>query len=284
MASVLVTGATGFIGQALCRSLRARGQEIVELSTRDGDIAEPATLAKLGPVFHVYHLAGRTFVPDSWLDPVEFHRINVLGTANVLEFCRAQGARLTFVSAYLYGVPTRLPVSEDCVPKPNNPYALSKLLAEQLCAFHAAHHGLDVAVVRPFNIFGSGQKPHFLIPEIVRQVKQRRPIRVKDLAPRRDYLHVDDLVEALVKASSGPGGYNVFNIGSGVSFSVGELIGMIQSVWGVDLPVSGEGSARHNEIDDVYADTRRARELLGWTPSLTIRQGFERMMNQESVR
>jgi GDP-4-dehydro-6-deoxy-D-mannose reductase len=282
MANIVVTGASGFIGQALCRSLRRRDHELVALSSRDGHIADPRVFSRIGEARHVFHLAGRTFVPDSWKDPLEFLNVNVLGTTNVLEFCRAQGASLTFVSAYLYGVPERLPIPEACVPRPNNPYALSKHLAEQACEFYAAQHGMNITVVRPFNIFGPGQKPHFLIPRIVNQVKERQTIRVKDLTPRRDYIYIDDIVDALVKTLDAPGGYNVFNVGSGVSLSVRELIAVIQAVAGTELPVVSEGLARQNEIDDVYADIGRARALLGWVPNVTFRQGIERMIVKES--
>lgn len=281
MARVLVTGAHGFIGRALCRSLRSQGHEFVELSHQDGDIAEPATLSNIGTVQHVFHLAGRTFVPDSWEDPMGFQKANVIGTANVLEYCRARGARLTFVSAYLYGLPDRLPVSENCLPRPNNPYALSKYLAEQVCEFYASCHGVDITIIRPFNIFGPNQKDHFLIPHILNQVIARQTIHVKDLAPRRDYIYIDDLVEALVKTLKSPGGYSVLNIGSGLSLSVWELIDDIQSVAGTKLPVVSTDEARHNEIDDVYADIRKAQGLLGWAPSLSFKQGVERMMLKE---
>ncbi len=282
MARILVTGAPGFIGRALCRSLRSHGSEFVELSHRDGDIAEPATLGNIGPVDHVFHLAGRTFVPDSWKDPLGFQKTNALGTGNVLEYCRLHGARLTFVSAYLYGVPYRLPVWEQCLPHPNNPYALSKYLAEQVCEFYAAYHGVQVTVIRPFNLFGPGQKEHFLIPHIVNQVMARQTIHVKDLEPRRDYVYIDDLVDALLRTLSGPSGYNVFNIGSGSSLSVREMIAAIQAIAGTELPVVSSGEVRRNEIDDVYADIGKARAELGWTPGLTFAQGVEKLMSEES--
>lgn len=278
MASTLVTGATGFIGTALCETLARDGHTVERLSSRNGDISAATTLDRVPPVSHVFHLAGRTFVPDSWSDPVGFQRVNVLGTANVLEFCRKHQARLTFVSGYLYGVPERLPVLEASVPKPNNPYALSKHLAEQMCEFYATSHGVDTTVIRPFNIFGPGQKPHFLVPQIVGQVRERRTVRVKDLAPRRDYVYVTDLVDALIRTLNGPSGYQVFNIGSGGSLSVGELISLIQAVAGTELPVVCEDRARSNEIADVYADISRAVGILGWRPSFTLAQGIEKML------
>lgn len=282
MTRILVTGASGFIGSALCPALRLKNHEVETLQSRDGDIADATTLERIGPVQHVIHLAGRTFVPDSWKEPAAFQKTNVLGTANVLEFCRTRGARLTFVSAYLYGAPERLPVSEDCTPRPNNPYAMSKHLAEQVCEFYTKQYGVAVTVIRPFNIFGPGQKAHFLIPHIVRQVREGRSIQVKDLEPRRDYLYIDDMVDALVRTLGAPSGYNVVNIGSGTSVSVRELIYTIQSVAGTALQVISEGETRHNEITDVYADIGQARLLLRWSPKLSLKQGIKKMMLQES--
>ena len=84
MARILVTGASGFMGRALCRSLRLNRHELVELTHSDGDISDPATLINIPGVQHVFHLAGRTFVPESWKEPLAFHKVNVLGTGNVL--------------------------------------------------------------------------------------------------------------------------------------------------------------------------------------------------------
>ena len=278
MAKLLVTGSDGFIGRALCQNLRARGHDVVGLTRHEGDIADAATFDRVGAVDHVMHLAGRTYVPDSWKDPAGFHNTNILGTANARDFCRTRGARCTYVSSYLYGVPERLPVSETCTPRPNTPYALSKFLAEQICAFYVEHHGVDVTAIRPFNVFGPGQKPHFLIPQIILDVIAQRPIRVKDLAPRRDYVYLDDLIDALVKTLDAPAGYNLCNIGSGVSLSVSESIDIIQSVAGSNLQVVCDGVVRPNEINDVYADISRARSLLDWSPRLSFREGIERMM------
>jgi GDP-4-dehydro-6-deoxy-D-mannose reductase len=280
MASILVTGASGFIGSALCRALRDQQHNVMTLSSAKGDIADPATLAPLAPVQHVFHLAALTFVPDSWERPLEFHRVNVLGTANVLEYCRRHRARLTFVSAYLYGEAERLPVSEASALRPNNPYALSKYLAEQICAFYAAHHDVGVTVLRPFNVFGPGQKPHFLIPQVLAHLREGRSIRVKDLAPRRDYVYLADLVDALVRTLGESDSYNVFNIGSGRSVSVQELIDLIQAVAGTSLPVVCEGTARRNELHDVRADIEKARLRLGWAPRHTIEEGVRIMIRE----
>jgi GDP-4-dehydro-6-deoxy-D-mannose reductase len=98
---------------------------------------------------------------------------------------------------------------------------------------------------------------------------------VKDLEPRRDFVYVADVVEAMVKAVAWNGGFGVFNVGSGTSHSVSELIRTIQEVWGTDLPVRSDGVRRPGEIMDTVADISRAQRLLGWRPRFTLRQGLE---------
>ena len=214
MAKILVTGASGFIGKALVKKFLAQGHDITGLSSTDGDIAEAETLKALaGTRFkHVIHLAGRSYVPDSWENPVIFYRTNVIGTANVLEFCRTFTLPVTFVSAYVYGQPASLPISEDCPVRPNNPYAHSKYMAEKLCKFYADEHNLDITVIRPFNIYGTGQNDLFLVPSVIKQAMYKECIVVRDLHPKRDYLYLDDFIEAVCLMQEEPQGYRIYNI------------------------------------------------------------------------
>src|SRR5919201_1323758 len=163
MSKVLVSGASGLVGRALARALTAQGHRVTALARGDGDVAEAATWERLPEVEHVFHLAGRSYVPDSWHDPAGFIHVNVAGTARALDYCRAVGAHFLFASVSLFGTPRRLPIREDDRVEPNNPYALSKLLAERVCAFHATTWTLPVTVVRLFNVFGAGQRGEFLI-------------------------------------------------------------------------------------------------------------------------
>src|ERR1700740_3632377 len=101
--SVLVTGADGFVGSHRVKARQVTGNVVITHSTRQGDIANgPLSYEGVG---HVFHLAARTFVPDSWSAPLSFYEVNLLGTVNVLEFCRAHGASLTLISSYVYGPP-----------------------------------------------------------------------------------------------------------------------------------------------------------------------------------
>src|SRR5207237_1415928 len=150
-------------------------------------------------VHYVIHLAGKSFVPDSWKDPQEFMRVNAEGTRNVLEFCRKNNIPLIFMSSYVYGIPVRLPIDENHPVTPSNPYAQSKYEAEKICIMYAEKYKIPVTIVRPFNIFGPNQPEHFLIPKIIQQALDVSSTRIElqDLSPRRDYIYMDDLLDAI---------------------------------------------------------------------------------------
>jgi GDP-4-dehydro-6-deoxy-D-mannose reductase len=275
MSRVLVTGAGGFIGRHLVPHLRASGYEVVAGHDASGDVADSATWAAFPSVDAVVHLAAKSFVPGSWQTPGEFLRVNLMGTVAALEYCRTRNARLVFPSSYLYGDAVHQPIPETAALVATNPYALSKKLAEEACQFFATGFGVAVTILRFFNIYGPGQGGAFLVPTIVNQVRAGREIRVRDLEPRRDYVYVLDVVDAIGKAVAPRSGLGIFNIGSGVSHSVAEVIRIIQEVWGTSLPVRSDAARREHEIMDTVADITRATQQLGWQPRFALRQGLE---------
>jgi GDP-4-dehydro-6-deoxy-D-mannose reductase len=277
--AILVTGATGFIGRALVEGLRAQGRAVIALGSADGDIREPSTLTKWleRDVDAVVHLAGRSFVPDSWSIPAEFIDVNVSGTARALEFCRARRARMVFVSGYLYGVPESLPISENARVSPNNPYALSKHIGENLCAFYTQYREVPVSVIRPFNVYGPGQPEQFLIPKILRQLATGKDIEVMDLNPRRDWVFVGDVADSIIAALGAVRrGYNVYNVGSGTSYSVAEVIQVAQKVARTKAVVRSAQAVRPNEIQDVVADVGKAARELRWHPRVDLEEGISK--------
>ena len=278
MASVLVSGAEGFIGRHLVPELARRGHSVTAKSRADGDVAEDATWSTYPGAEVLVHLAGRSYVPDSWTSPADFVRTNVLGAFRALEYCRTHGARIVLLSSYLYGNPSRLPIPEDADIVALNPYALSKKLAEEGCEFYSTRFGVRVTILRPFNVYGPGQPRGFLFQSIIDQVRSGEAIRVKDLAPRRDYIYVGDLVKAIalvVELSSVSG---TFNVGSGESHSVAEVIAVVQAACDTTLPVVSTGEPRRDEIMDTVADISRAKRDLGWTPSWSLADGIGAMV------
>ena len=269
--SILVIGADGFVGRRLVRFLQEQGHRVVPWTRQDGRLG---ALSGGPAISHVVNVAGRTFVPASWQNPVPFYADNLMTTADALQVCRTTSAPLVHVSSYVYGVPRALPIREDHPLDAVNPYAHSKILAESVVDFHRQHMGVVATVIRPFNLYGPGQAPWFLIPTLVAQFLDdaRAAIQVADLRPRRDYLHVDDLLELIAAALASPGG--TFNAGSGVSLSVGELIERIAGVVGTAKDVDEIGPRRQNEVLDVVADISAARQELGWRPRIELSHGL----------
>src|ERR1035438_8407842 len=124
MKNVLVTGSLGFLGNVLVKKLILAGFTVFGFDIDDGDITTQSSLDQFRGIniSHVFHLAGKTFVPESWSDPWSFYQVNVMGTITVLDFCRETGAGLTYISSYLYGQPEYLPIDELHPVKVYNPY------------------------------------------------------------------------------------------------------------------------------------------------------------------
>ncbi len=274
MSSIVVTGAFGFIGTHVVPLLREAGHDVLEIDISSGNVVDESTWVNLPQREVVIHLAGRPFVPDSWAEPALFLRTNLLGTVAALDYCRRHGARLVFVSSYLYGAPDRLPIPEHAPLVATNPYGLSKKLAEEVCRFYSDRFGISVTILRLFNVYGAGQSREFLIPSIVRQVRAGEQIRVRDLAPKRDYVYVSDVAEAIARAVECQRAGSVFNIGTGISHSVEEVIQVIQAVWGTNLDVISSEERRQDEVMNTVADIAEAKRYLGWEPKFTLPHGI----------
>jgi nucleoside-diphosphate-sugar epimerase len=270
---VLVTGASGFIGRHLVARLDQLGKQVVCVSRQHGLDISHENLPLQG-VGHVFHLAARTGVPDAWRSPLDYLSTNALGTARILEQCRGH-CSVTFISAYVYGNPGGAPISETDPVDVQNPYALSKMLAEQICNFYASSYNLQVVILRPFNVYGPGQSPNFIVPIILTQILDplRPEIHVNDLEPSRDYLYISDMVEAIIVSSRAPRG-SIFNVGSGIAYSVEELIQRACAAARIYKPYQAVGEKRRNEIGTTCADIRRLNKIVGWSPKISIDAGL----------
>lgn len=282
MRKILITGGSGFIGKHLVPKLKEVGFEVFPVDSSWGDVSNPSTWVKFPKVDVVIHLAGKSFVPASWSDPSTFIKCNVLGTIEALNYCKANNASLIFMSSYLYGNPLHLPINEEDTVNALNPYALSKQLAEEACRFYCKSFSLDISIIRPFNVYGIGQPKDFLIPSLISQIKNSNIIKVKDLEPKRDYVYIDDLITAIISSVNTINGYKIFNIGSGESYSVAELIQTLQKIAGSNLSIESLNERRKDEIMNTVADISKAKSELNWQPKITLYQGLSTLIEYYS--
>ncbi len=279
-----MTGPRGFIARTLLPRLEGRGHEVL---LHGGDVREASSFDPyrgLG-VTHVVHLAAKTFVPAGWDDPATVYDVNVRGTLQALEFCRAEGAKMLFFSTYVYGPPDYLPVDEGHPVRPPSPYHHSKVLGEDLCRHYRRFFKVPVTVLRPFNVYGPGQDDRFVIPAVLGQVLDPSvsEVVVHTLRPKRDFIYLDDFVEGACLAMEAiADDFEVFNLGYGESFSVEELVLAAMAAADIRKPYRAEGQERPNEVLDLSCDTRQAREKLGFSPRTDLTEGLRRIV--ESMR
>ena len=287
----LVTGSGGFVGCRLCALLADSGWDVIgaDLRAPDGavdrvaaDLSTPAgvdaALDFAGEVTHVFHLAAATSVADSLNRPLEHLRINAGGTMLLAEALRARrpGARFVCIgSAEVYGPPQFLPMTEAHPLAPANPYAVSKAAADQYCAWLAASGALDVVRMRPFNHTGPGQPDVFVLPAFARQIAGigaglRPPVlRTGNLAVRRDFLHVDDVVRAYLAAALRGRSGEAYNVCSGVSRRLDEVLDRMRALSGVSFEVAPDPALhRPADIPELRGSAERLRADTGWEPAV----------------
>ena len=278
---VLITGHKGFIGSALSSALQQDARiEIIGISRSEGkNLLNLEVLTDLPKIDKTIHLAASVGVPQSWDKPFETYQNNIVPTLNILEFARVHEIPVIYMSSYIYGTPKYLPIDEahpiDC----GNPYADSKRQAEMLCEAYARYFGLPVTILRPFNIYGPGQTQDSLIPYIIKQAKEKGSIQVKDLRPKRDYLYIDDLVDALLKViHSEQNGLETYNLGFGKSYSVREVIDIVLKLIDKQLSIHSTEEHRPNEIMDCFSNSKKFSERFTWKPQVTLVEGIKRSL------
>jgi len=284
--NILVTGHNGFIGKKLVNELEKKGSKIIILEDESGnriDIRNWEKIKGIKDIDIIYHLAAVTYVPFSFKNPRKTYDVNVNGTLNILELGRLIDVeKIVSMSSYVYGKPEYLPIDEDHPIKPNNPYTKSKVLMEQLCKAYTDDFDLNCIIFRPFNIYGTGQSENFLIPSIMNQI-QSGNIELEDSEPKRDFIYISDVINALIRADNLKDPFNVFNIGYGKSYSVREIVDKIVEIYRKPVEVKYTGETRKNEIMDTVANIDKAREKLGWKPVVNLDTGLKNIMDKNFI-
>lgn len=287
MNRLLVTGASGFVGHHVAAAVAAGGFGETRLLAWPAGVdlrdaaAVAAVLDELRPE-QVLHLAAQSFVPRAFEDPTETFAVNVQGTVHLLDGLRRRGFRGRFLyasSGDVYGlVPeTGLPVGPAHPTAPRNPYAASKVAAEQAClAFHRAE-GFDALIARPFNHVGPGQDARFVLPALVRQVvdiaagRQPAVIEAGDIDTTRDFLDVRDVVGAYAAMlrSGRPGATYV--VASGVERRIRDLLTRLCTLAGVEAEIRQDpAKLRPAEQRRMAGDATALRTDTGWAPRFDL--------------
>jgi GDP-4-dehydro-6-deoxy-D-mannose reductase len=295
----LVTGSEGFVGRVLCRHLSDAGWDVAGCDARvaEGaqnrrrcDLAVPAAVAAMvewaGPVTHVFHLAGVTFVPQAVDDPVFAMAVNYGGLVNLvaaLETARPQARVVAVSSSDVYGPPRVLPIAEDHPLNPTNPYSISKAAADWHCAFLKGRSPLQIVRARPFNHAGPGQNDQFVLPGFARQVARieaglTEPIlRVGNLTAARDFSHVRDVARAYeLLALKGQDG-EAYNICSGVSRTIRDAMERLLAMARVPIRVEVDPARwRPDSVQEVRGTHEKLTRQVGWEPQI----GFDELLRE----
>jgi nucleoside-diphosphate-sugar epimerase len=273
---IALTGSRGFLGKSIHSKLKAHNYKVIEIDIEVGlDITKPESLKRVPNFDVLIHLAARSFVPDSYLFPAEFYYTNLNGTINVLELCRKFCARIIYTSSYIYGIPEYLPIDENHKLNAFNPYAQSKLIGEEICKAYKRDFNIDYTIFRPFNIYGPGQNTSFLIPQIISQALDGQ-ITLKDPRPKRDYIYIDDVVSAYLRAVQNLEiDSEIFNLGYGSSYSVEQIVNKVLFHINKTPNVRFLHEYRKNEIMDTMADISKIMKILKWEPKTSIDDGLK---------
>lgn len=302
--TVLVTGGAGFIGSHVADRFVAAGWEVTIVDNLSsgrqenlpptatfvhGDITTPevATLVRDGRFDVICHLAAQIDVRRSVLDPVYDATRNILGTLNIMEAVMASGyaTRVVFSSTggALYGDFDPPPSSETFAKDPESPYGIAKLSVEYYLAYYGRVHKLDTVVLRYANVYGPRQDPHGeagVVAIFCNRILDGRTLTVYgDGAQTRDYVYAGDVAAANFAAATqqmpaaGRLDARAFNIGTGIETSVNTLATTLQSVAGATAAIDYAPS-RAGELARSALNTAKARDVLGWTPGVSLEEGL----------
>ena len=299
---ILVTGGAGFIGSHIVEYLVKRGDDVTVLDNLktgkeknlttindkinfvNGDIRDYKLLDKLvSDTSGIFHEAALASVQQSINMKDEYFDVNVNGTENIFKLANKYGLKVIFASSSsVYGNPKTIPIKESDDRKPINPYAQTKLEVEYLAKKYS-DIGLDVIGLRYFNVFGRRQSKEYagVIKLFLEKIHQKAPLKINgDGLQTRDFVHVDDVVEANVLAMDSSVKHEFFNVGTGNSISVLDLANVIINASGLSLkPIHGPELS--GDVKATQADPTLIRKLLNWEPKIALDEWLTGIISNE---
>lgn len=301
---IAITGAGGFIGSHLTEHLVDQGAEVTafvrynsrndwglletipedirsRITVETGDLRDADALRRLTRETEVlFHLGSLIAIPYSYSHPRDVIETNVLGTLNVLNAALENGIeRLVHTStSEVYGTARYVPIDEEHPLQGQSPYSASKIGADKIAESFYRTYDLPVSTIRPFNTYGPRQSARAIIPSLIAQVLSSDKVHVGALHPTRDFTYILDTVRGFSAVASSPATVGtVVNIGSNFEVSIGDLVNRITALCGRDVEVIQETERMRpdkSEVERLWCDNSRARDLLGWEPTIGLDQGL----------
>lgn len=298
---VLITGGSGFIGSHLVHRLLADGADIgvtvrygnvmknerlrdcwEDIHIIEADLRNRGALAGVGDFAPevIFHLAAYNHVGQSFVQVEECFDVNAKGTANLLDTCGNSVEKFVYMStSEVYGYQTDVPFLESMCPQPISPYAITKYAGELYCQMKQRIGGeRSIVILRPFNTFGPYQSVKAVIPELIVNCLRGGPIKTTKGEQTREFNYVSNVVDGLVMAASYDGKIDgPVNIAAGEEVPIRDLVNKIAELTGTHEALEiGALPYRPTEIWRMYADSTRAREILGWKPEVSLAEGLKR--------
>ncbi|MGB6463777.1 MAG: GDP-mannose 4,6-dehydratase [Nitrosotalea sp.] len=284
MDKILITGSGGFIGSHLAEDLLRRKSRVIGLSIdpkkihgvtqMHGDIKKITSMPK--DVTCIVHLAALTDLDYCQHYPKECFDTNVMGTQNMLEIARKHDSKFIFAStSQVFGIPKKLPISENAELHPSSTYAASKSAGELLCEAYSKSYGLDIIVVRAFSIYGPQSPPYLVTTKIIKQIINDNKVHIGNLSPKRDFLHVSDIVSAYeLLIDKNLKGFLKFNVGYGKSFSIHDICRKLIRISKKNVVIESDKKLfRRSEIPNLVCDASSMKKL-GWKPKVSLIEGL----------
>jgi UDP-glucose 4-epimerase len=297
---ILVTGGAGFIGSHLVKALVKAGHSVRVLDNFStgslenlGDIAGSVELVvgdvrsygvvekAVKGVDAVIHLAALIDVAESIEKPDLYFDVNARGTYNIAKACKGVSVLVFASTCAVYGEPVKLPVAEDCTIAPKSPYAAAKVAGEAFIQAYSNLYGYRYAILRLFNVYGPKQSKAYagVIIEFIKRVSRGEPpIIFGDGEQTRDFIHVSDVVEAIIMAITNEKARDVFNIGSGKPVTINQLAKLILKLMGREDLKPIHTTPRPGDIRHSVADITKAREALGFKPRIGLEEGLQSLI------
>lgn len=304
MNKILLTGGAGFVGSNLLNLLIKSKYEVLvidnlstgksenipqnidEVNFLNADITDKKSIERSITDYApeaVIHLAAIHFIPYCNEYPEETFKTNVIGTRNLLDICKSVRPDIFIFasSAAVYGI-SDSPVKENDPLDPMDIYGFTKLVGEDLCRLFHYETNIATIMCRIFNVYGPGETNPHVIPEIIEQfINDNKSLEIGNITPKRDFIHVFDLVNAIVSLmTSFKSGVDVFNLGSGIEYSVGEIIDFCKEITHKNPEVkSTESRSRKSDRMHLLSDISKIKKSTDWRPLMSMIEGLSKLIN-----